>query len=149
VSTVTGDTKYFFLALDDHGDVVGGSGSSDWPHLATIVGKLPDGAQSIDGEAVPLRCHDVADCPPDFPGCPPYQVRRAECRSDFDCKKGDRCAWDGYCGSPTSQPHHAVLSERARANGHPRQGRQGRRRRALLRSAGSDRQARQTFRRHR
>lgn len=67
VSTVTGATRYFFLALDEKSDVVGGSGSPDWPHLATIVGKLEEGAQTIAGEAPPVRCHDVADCPPDFP----------------------------------------------------------------------------------
>ena len=50
VSTVTGDTKYFFLALDDNGEVVGGSGSPDWPHLATIVGKMEEGAQSLGSD---------------------------------------------------------------------------------------------------
>lgn len=98
VSTVTGDTKYFFLALDEDGDVVGGSGTPGWPHVATIVGALPDGAQSLPGGTVPMRCHDPADCPPDFPGCPAYAVRRRACRFDIDCDEGARCAWDGYCG---------------------------------------------------
>ncbi len=97
VSTVTGDTKYFFVALDGEGNLVGGSGTPDWPHVATIVGKLPDGAQALPGGVIPRRCHDVADCPPDFPGCPAYSVKRKACESDADCGE-KRCAWDGYCG---------------------------------------------------
>lgn len=104
VSTVTGDTKYFFLALDEKGDVVGGSGTPDWPHLATIVGKLEEGPQSIAGAAPPVRCHDVADCPPDFPGCPAYQMHRRECTSSRDCAENEACAWDGYCGAPSANP---------------------------------------------
>ena len=101
VSTVTGDTKYFFLALDREDEPVIGSGSPEWPHVATIVGALPDGAQSLAGDEKPLRCHDPSDCPPDFPGCPAYTFRRAACQSNKDCKDGSLCAWDGYCGSPT------------------------------------------------
>jgi hypothetical protein len=101
VSTVTGDTRYFFVALDPDGEIVAGSGTPEWPHVATIVGALPDGPQSIPGQAPPMRCHDPADCPPDFPGCPMYAFRRPECRSDADCAEGDRCAWDGYCGAPS------------------------------------------------
>ena len=48
-----------------------------------------------------MRCHDVADCPPDFPGCPAYALLRPPCRSDVDCQDGERCAWDGYCGAAT------------------------------------------------
>lgn len=104
VSTVTGDTKYFFVALDGQGEVVGGSGTSDWPHVATIVGALQGGAQALPGGTIPMRCHDVADCPPDFPGCPAYAMVRQSCRSDRDCAdRGQRCAWDGYCGAPSSE----------------------------------------------
>lgn len=103
VSTVTGDTKYFFVALDGDGNPVGGSGSPDWPHVATIVGSLPDGAQALSGGSTPMRCHDVADCPPDFPGCPAYDVRRHSCRSERDCSEGQRCGWDGYCDAPSLQ----------------------------------------------
>jgi hypothetical protein len=99
VSTVTGDTKYFFVALDADGNPVGGSGSPDWPHVATIVGSLPDGAQALTGGSIPMRCHDVADCPPDFPGCPAYEVRRRACRTGRECSDGQRCGWDGYCES--------------------------------------------------
>lgn len=101
VSTVTGDTKYYFVGLDDDGNVVAGSGSPSFPHVATIVSQLEGGAQSLPDGWMPLRCHDVADCPPDFPGCPAYSVRRHACRSDDDCG-GGRCAWDGYCG-PASE----------------------------------------------
>ena len=102
VSTVTGDTKYFFVVLDESGELVGGSGSPDWPHVATIVGALPDGPQTLPGEQAVLRCHDPADCPPDFPGCPAYAMKRASCHSDRDCESvGGRCAWDGYCGAPS------------------------------------------------
>lgn len=100
VSTVTGDTRYFFVALDADGNPVGGSGSPDWPHVATIVGKLPDGAQSLAGGTIPMRCHDPADCPPDFPGCPAYAVRRHSCHTERDCAGGVRCGWDGYCEAP-------------------------------------------------
>jgi hypothetical protein len=99
VSTVTGDTKYFFVALDGDGNPVGGSGSPEWPHVATIVGKLPDGAQALPGGVIPMRCHDPADCPPDFPGCPAYAMRRKSCRSDADCSESQRCNWDAYCES--------------------------------------------------
>jgi len=97
VSTVTGDTRYFFLALDAAGQVVVGSGSPGWPVVATIVGKLPDGPQALPGDAPPARCHDVADCPPDFVGCPAYALLRPSCQLDADCPNGRRCAWDGYC----------------------------------------------------
>lgn len=97
VSTVTGDTRYFFVALDAEGNPVGGSGSPDWPHVATVVGKLPDGAQSLSGGSIPMRCHDPADCPPDFPGCPAYAVHRRSCRSNADCADTQACGWDGYC----------------------------------------------------
>lgn len=103
VSTVTGDTRYFFVALDSEGELVGGSGSPDWPHVATIVGSLPGGARSLPEGSMPLRCHDPSDCPPDFPGCPAYAFNRRACRSDRDCKENDLCAWDGYCGSPSNE----------------------------------------------
>ena len=104
VSTVTGDTKYFFVVLNGEGEPVGGSGSPDWPHVATIVGTLPDGPQSLPGDQATLRCHDPADCPPDFPGCPAYSMHRRSCRGDRDCGEGGgRCAWDGYCGSPSGE----------------------------------------------
>ena len=99
VSTVTGDTKYFFVALDGDGNPVGGSGTPDWPHVATIVGKLPDGAQALPGGVIPMRCHDPADCPPDFPGCPAYAWHRRSCRTDSDCGESRRCGWDAYCES--------------------------------------------------
>ena len=101
---VTGDTKYFFLALDEKGDVVGGSGSPDWPHLATIVGQMVEGAQSLPGLGAPVKCHDVADCPPDFPGCPAYKMHRKACSSSRDCADDEPCAWDGYCGAPSANP---------------------------------------------
>jgi hypothetical protein len=101
VSTITGDTRYFFLALDAEGSAVVSSGSPEWPHVATIVGNLPDGPRALAGQPAPLRCHDPADCPPDFPGCPPYVVARPACGGDRDCPRGLRCAWDGYCdGAP-------------------------------------------------
>jgi hypothetical protein len=103
VSTVTGDTKYYFAAFDEGGDLVGGSGSPDWPHVATIVGKLEDGPQGLAGGTIPMRCHDPADCPPDFPGCPAYAMHRKACRTDRDCGDEKRCAWDGYCGSPSAE----------------------------------------------
>ena len=96
VSTVTGDARYFFLALDERGRTVVGSGSPEWPHVATIVGALPEGPQSLAGEAPPMRCHDPADCPPDFPGCPAYALVRPPCASSEECR-GGLCAWDGYC----------------------------------------------------
>ena len=103
VSTVTGDTKYFFVALDADGNPVGGSGSPEWPHVATIVGKLPDGAQALPGGVIPMRCHDPADCPPDFPGCPAYAMRRKTCRADRECDGALRCGWDGYCEASSSK----------------------------------------------
>jgi hypothetical protein len=111
VSTVTGDTRYFFLALNAQGEAVVGSGSPEWPHVATIVGKLPDGAQALAGDAVPLRCHDPADCPPDLPGCPAYVVARPACDVDRDCPSGLRCAWDGYCDPGGPGPLDQGLSE--------------------------------------
>lgn len=108
VSTVTGDTRYFFLAFDPEGEVVVGSGSPDWPHVATIVGSLNDGPTSLEGQLPPLRCHDPADCPPDFPGCPPYALVRPPCHWDSDCTGGDHCAWDGYCG-PASSDEEPIM----------------------------------------
>ena len=97
VSTVTGDTRYFFLALDPEGQVVAGSGSPEWPHVVTVVRELSEGARSLSGQAPPLRCHDPADCPPDFPGCPAYAIVRGKCRTSDDCENGARCTWEGYC----------------------------------------------------
>ncbi|HMY18791.1 MAG TPA: hypothetical protein PKA58_20830 [Polyangium sp.] len=96
VSTVTGDTRYFFLALDAEGTPVVSSGSSEWPHIATIVRHLPDGAQTLAGQTKPMRCHDPADCPPDFPGCPLMTIARPACTSHETCASG-ACSWDGYC----------------------------------------------------
>src|ERR1700733_12763717 len=47
VSPVTGAPLYFFLAPDPDGEAVVGSGSPEWPHVATVVHSLPDGPQSI------------------------------------------------------------------------------------------------------
>lgn len=110
VSTVTGDTKYFFVALDADGNPVGGSGSPEWPHVATIVGSLPDGAQTLPGGVIPMRCHDPADCPPDFPGCPAYAMRRRSCRSNDDCGETQRCGWDAYCESRPRDPSTSAPS---------------------------------------
>lgn len=116
VSTVTGDTRYFFLALDAGGQTVVGSGSPEWPHVATIVGSLPDGPQTLPGDFKPMRCHDPADCPPDFPGCPPYAVLRPACLGDDDCARGVVCAWDRYCGAgtPTAAQADAEASDEDR-----------------------------------
>ena len=103
VSTVTGDTSYFFLALDAQGEPVVGSGSPEWPHVATIVGSLPEGPGALPGDGAPLRCHDPADCPPDFPGCPAYAFVRPRCADDGDCDNGGSCAWDGYCDAPAER----------------------------------------------
>lgn len=96
VSTITGDTRYFFLALDPMGQPVLSSGSSEWPHVATIVRNLPGGPQSLSGEIEPMRCHDPADCPPDFPGCPLMTIARPACSNHEQCASGS-CSWDGYC----------------------------------------------------
>ena len=108
VSTVTGNTRYFFVAVDARGREVVGSGWPEWPHVVTVVRTLQDGPQSLDGLPIPAQCHDPADCPPDFPGCPAYAVRRPACRSSDDCAHGGRCAWDGYCdaaaGGAVSEP---------------------------------------------
>jgi hypothetical protein len=101
VSTVTGDTRYFFLAVDARGESVVSSGSPEWPHIATIVRTLPEGPQSLPDRAPPTTCHDPADCPSDFAGCPAYTAVRPSCRTDDDCDgeggRPGRCAWDGYC----------------------------------------------------
>ena len=114
VSTVTGDTRYFFLALDPEGEAVVGSGSPEWPHVATIVGSLPDGPHALSGDMTPMRCHDPSDCPPDFPGCPAYAFRRVHCHDDLDCRAGNTyCAWDGYCGAASAdeEPTQSVDEE--------------------------------------
>jgi hypothetical protein len=105
VSTVTGDTQYFFLALDARGEPVVGSGSPDWPHVATIVRSLPGGPQGLADREPPAMCHDPADCPPDFAGCPAYAAVRGACRVDADCRGdgGGSCAWDGYCEGGAEQ----------------------------------------------
>ncbi len=110
VSTVTGDTRYFFLALDEFGEVVATSGSPDWPHVATIVGSLEDGPQGLEGNRTPLRCHDPADCPPDFPGCPAYAMLRPPCGFDDDVCDGGYCAWDGYCVAMPDEQDEGELS---------------------------------------
>jgi len=99
VSTVTGDTRYYFVVVDANGQQVAGSGWREWPHVVTIVSNLPNGPQALEDLASPQRCHDPADCPPEFPGCPAYTVRRPACQSADDCAQGRRCAWDGYCES--------------------------------------------------
>lgn len=96
VSTVTGDTRYFFLALDSMGQPVASSGSSEWPYTVTIVRNLPGGPQSLSGDFKPMRCYDPADCPPDFPGCPLMTFARPACVSAKECASGT-CSWDGYC----------------------------------------------------
>jgi hypothetical protein len=110
VSTVTGDARYFFLALDGEGQAVVGSGSPSFPHVATIVGELPEGPQALAGQPVPDRCFDPADCPPDFPGCPANVIVRPSCRSNADCPSGGRCGWDGYCDA-APVPYDETLDE--------------------------------------
>jgi hypothetical protein len=96
VSTVTGDTQYYFVALDGRGQPVTGSVSSEWPHIATVVRAMPDGPQGLPDHAPPVTCFDPADCPADLPGCPAYAALRPACSGDRECATG-RCAWDGYC----------------------------------------------------
>ncbi|MEM1029658.1 MAG: hypothetical protein AAGN82_04870 [Myxococcota bacterium] len=96
VSTVTGPTRYFFVALDHAGEIVLDSGSPEFPYVATVVGELTGGARGLPGAPTPKQCHDVADCPPDFVGCPRYRLLRPACRSDLECASGE-CKWDGYC----------------------------------------------------
>jgi hypothetical protein len=96
VSTVTGNTRYYFLAVDAENRPVIGSGWPEWPRVS-VVSKLADGPQALSGMVTPKRCHDPADCPPDFPGCPAYAARRIACRENVDCHDGQRCEWDGYC----------------------------------------------------
>jgi hypothetical protein len=119
VSTVTGDTRYYFVVTDGKGREVPGSGWRKWQHVVTIVRELPSGPQALEGQPAPERCQDPADCPPDFPGCPAYATRRPACRSDDDCAHGRRCAWDGYCAalepeSDPSKPDDDVLAEAVR-----------------------------------
>ncbi len=111
VSTVTGETQYYFLALDARGQPVVGSGSPEWPHVATIVRTLLGRPQGLSGRPAPATCHDPADCPPDFAGCPAYPTARSSCSTDADCGGGDgaRCAWDGYCEAP--DPNDADATE--------------------------------------
>jgi hypothetical protein len=99
VSTITGDTRYFFVALNAQAEEVVGSGWPEWPHVATVVRSLPEGPQSIPNMGV-VRCHDPADCPPDFLGCPAYALVRPPCSRAGECRSGAVCAWDGYCDSP-------------------------------------------------
>jgi hypothetical protein len=101
VSTVTGDTRYFFVAVNAEGNEVVGSGWPEWPHVATVVRSLPEGPQSIPGMSA-VRCHDPADCPPDFLGCPAYALVRPPCSRAGECRSGAVCAWDGYCDAPTT-----------------------------------------------
>jgi hypothetical protein len=116
VSTVTGDTRYFFLALDSEGKPVVSSGTPGWPHVATIVGQLPDGPRALPGVLRPVRCHDPADCPPDFPGCPAYAMVRPRCDTDEACPGAARCAWDGYCdAAPAGAPEPVTDEERLAA----------------------------------
>jgi hypothetical protein len=103
VSTVTGDTRYYFLAVDAANQIVIGSGWPEWAHVATVVSKLPGGPQALPGMAPPNRCHDPADCPPDFLGCPAYAMRRPACHEDADCREGSRCDWDGYCSDASPE----------------------------------------------
>jgi hypothetical protein len=114
VSTITGDTRYFFLALDSAGEIVADSGSPDWPHVATIVQALPEGPRGLAGAPPPRRCHDPADCPPDFPGCPAYTVLRPACSSHEECES-EVCAWDGYCepGAPAYEDEWEASSDEA------------------------------------
>jgi hypothetical protein len=97
VSTITGDMPYIFVALDARGEPVISSGSPEWPHVATIVRTSLGKPQGLAGRPPPMTCHDPADCPSDFGGCPAYAALRPSCRSDGECGEGGRCAWDGYC----------------------------------------------------
>ena len=99
VSTITGDTKYFFVAVDAQGEPVVTSGSPEWPHVATIVREMAEGPQGLVDRAPPQQCHDPADCPSDFAGCPGYAAVRPHCLADADCAGvgPGLCSWDGYC----------------------------------------------------
>jgi hypothetical protein len=103
VSTVTGNTRYHFVAVDAANRPVIGSGWPEWPRVS-VVSKLADGPQALSGMVTPKRCHDPADCPPDFPGCPAYAARRIACRENVDCHDGQQCEWDGYCSGARHGP---------------------------------------------
>jgi hypothetical protein len=98
VSTVTGPTRFAFLALDAKGSDVSAGDPSFWPNVETHVRYLPEGPQTLDGLVAELPCHDPADCPPDVIGCPAYSFKRSSCSTDRECGPGGHCAWDGYCG---------------------------------------------------
>ncbi|MGO8995764.1 MAG: hypothetical protein ACLQVI_20835 [Polyangiaceae bacterium] len=120
VSTVTGDTRYFFLALDAHGEPVIQSGSAEWPHVATVVRVMPEGPQGLPDHSPPATCFDPADCPAGLPGCPAYAALRSTCSADGDCATG-RCAWDGYCeavdGRGASDPEELDVAVREAIRG--------------------------------
>ena len=99
VSTVTGPTRFAFLALDVNGSDIAKGDPAFWPSLETTVRYLPEGPQTLDGLVAELPCHDPADCPPDLVGCPAYSFRRPACSFDAECGRGGTCAWDGYCGA--------------------------------------------------
>jgi hypothetical protein len=97
VSTITGDLQYYLAAYDEADRLVASTGSRSWPHVVTVRYRLDGGARGLPGERAPQRCADPADCPPDFPGCPPALLARAPCDVDEDCPERQGCAWDGYC----------------------------------------------------
>lgn len=67
--TTAGPVSYFFQAYDESGDVGATSGSRQQPHKVVIVHELAGEPPHLPGRPPSAQCHDMNDCPPDFPGC--------------------------------------------------------------------------------
>jgi hypothetical protein len=100
--TTTGDIKYFFALMDEHGEAAGTLGSTREPFTVTIKREIESEPLSLPGQKPPEQCKEKADCPPGLPGCPAVGQKRGDkgwgssCEQTLECQAGLVCL-NGSC----------------------------------------------------
>jgi hypothetical protein len=101
-----GNLQYYVQGLDANNDLVASGGDRAHPYTVPIRAHISGVAPHLPGQAPPVQCADVGDCPPNFPGCKSGGAGDAglkgseeDCEEDAQCKSGS-CK-DAKCTAPS------------------------------------------------
>jgi hypothetical protein len=109
VDVQQGNLQYYVQGLDANNDLVAASGDRGHPYTVAIRAHISGPPLHLPAQAPPVQCADVADCPPNFPGCKGESaggdagLRGADedCSDDNQCKSGS-CK-DAKCTPPSDE----------------------------------------------